>query len=58
MHDPMALPQSSGNALAMEAALAPEERSEFPLVWRGDWFEYSTVYMDEVARRFMGGRRR
>ena len=51
-------PCSADAALALEAALSPGEAADFPVLWRGDWRQYAHVYMTEIVRRHMGGKRK
>ena len=48
-------PCSANGALALEAAMSPDEAADFPVLWRGDWRQYGDVYMTEIARQYMGG---
>ncbi|KAF5839738.1 hypothetical protein DUNSADRAFT_18740 [Dunaliella salina] len=41
------------NALALEALMSPEERTLFPLVWRGEWQPFMATYMAAVMRLFL-----
>jgi hypothetical protein len=43
---------SVATARALEASLEPEERADFPLVWRGDWHAYSQTTIDWVVARY------
>ena len=51
-------PLSADATLALEAALSPGEAADFPVLWRGDWRQYAHVYMSEIVRRHMGGKRK
>ena len=37
------------NALRLEVALVPEERDDFPLVWRGSWLRFARTYLAAVS---------
>ena len=51
-------PRSADATLALEAALSPGEAADFSVLWRGDWRQYAHVYMSEIVRRHMGGKRK
>ena len=32
--------------------MSPQDRQDFPLLWRGDWGQYSEMYMKEISKKY------
>lgn len=32
--------------------MRPQDQQDFPLLWRGDWGQYSEMYMKEISKKY------